>query len=100
MTSGRLFVGNLDFSAEEDDLRTAFAPFGDLVSVGVVLDRETGKPRGFGFVEYREARDAKAALTALDGVELRGRNLRVSEAKERASQGSSGTRGPRRREGL
>lgn len=82
----RLFIGNLDFSADENDLRGAFAPYGTVTAVNIVLDRETGRPRGFGFVEYANSNDARDAIAALDGKDLRGRNLRVSEAHERTTR--------------
>jgi RNA recognition motif-containing protein len=90
MSNNRLFVGNLDFAVGEEDLRNLFAPLGSLLSVSVVLDRDTGMSRGFGFVEYRSDQDAQGAIGTLDGTDLRGRNLRVSAAKERASNGGSG----------
>lgn len=90
MSSSRLFVGNLDFAVGEDELRGLFAPLGSLLSVSVVLERETGMSRGFGFVEYRSSADAQAAIGTLDGADVRGRSLRVSSARERASNGGSG----------
>lgn len=100
MSSNRLFVGNLDFAVGEEELRGLFAPLGSLLSVSVVLERETGMSRGFGFVEYRTDQDAQSAIGTLDGTELRGRNLRVSSARERSNNGGSGafTRGAHRSE--
>jgi RNA recognition motif-containing protein len=83
MSSSRLFVGNLDYSAVKEDLMDIFSPYGSVASVSVAMDRETGKPRGFGFVEYLSASEAKDAIVGADGRELKGRNLRVSEARER-----------------
>lgn len=81
--SSRLFVGNLDFSAQEQDLKELFEQYGAVVSVKVLMDRETGRPRGFGFVEYQNTADANKAISALDGQDFRGRNLRVNQAEER-----------------
>jgi RNA recognition motif-containing protein len=90
MSNNRLFVGNLDFNVGEEELRGLFAPMGSLLSVSVVLERDTGMSRGFGFVEYKTDEDARAAIGTLDGSDLRGRNLRVSAAKERSGSGGSG----------
>ena len=95
--SSRLFIGNLDFSAQEDELREMFAPFGAIASLSVVLDRETGRARGFGFVEFKQSADAQSAIVALDGKDFRGRSLRVSEARERTdSRNERPSSGPRR----
>lgn len=90
--SSKLFVGNLDFSVGEADLREAFEPFGALVSVSLITDRETGRPRGFGFVEYESADSAQQAIATLDGTAIRGRNVNVSQARERAGAPSQRTR--------
>ena len=83
----RLYVGNLPFSVTEGELEAAFARYGAVVGVDVILDRETGRPRGFGFVEMGEAAAAAAAIDALDGSDFGGRNLRVNEAQERRGGG-------------
>jgi RNA recognition motif-containing protein len=80
----KLYVGNLPFSATEDDVRDLFAQHGQVLSVQLITDRETGRPRGFGFVEME---DGSGAIQALDGMDFGGRNLRVNEAKERGSGG-------------
>lgn len=99
MSSSRLFVGNLDYTAVKEDLMNIFSPYGSVASVSVAMDRETGKPRGFGFVEYLEASHAKDAMVGADGTELHGRNIRVSEAKERSDGMSpSSSLGARRTE--
>jgi RNA recognition motif-containing protein len=85
--SKKLYVGNLPFSITEDELRTVFARHGEVDSVHVILDRETGRPRGFAFVEMDDAGVADAAMRALDGSELGGRNLRVNEAEGRRNGG-------------
>ena len=88
--SKTIYVGNLPFSASEDEVRELFAAHGEVLSVKLINDRETGRPRGFGFVEMDE--DAAAsAIQALDGSTMGGRSLRVNEARQR-----SDSRGPRR----
>ena len=79
----RVYVGNLPFSSTEEDLREAFGRHGDVISVDVIMDRETGGPRGFAFVEMGDDTAADAAIAALDGNDFGGRNLRVNEAQER-----------------
>ncbi len=78
----RIYVGNLPFSASEDDVRSLFTEYGSVEDVSLVSDRETGRPRGFGFVEM-DNQGANAAIQALDGLEYGGRNLRVNEARPR-----------------
>jgi RNA recognition motif-containing protein len=78
-----IYVGNLPWSATEEELRDLFGQFGGVTSVKLVSDRETGRPRGFGFVEMEDA-DAAKAIEALEGAEFGGRTLRVNEAKPRA----------------
>ena len=75
-----IYVGNLPFSATQEGVEALFAPYGDPLSVKLIMDRETGRPRGFGFVEMDEA-DAINAISALDGKEVDGRNLRVNKAE-------------------
>ena len=82
----RIYVGNLPFTTNEDDLRTLFGQFGEVMSVALINDRETGRPRGFGFVEMDE-RGAGQALETLDGTDYGGRSLRVNEANERERGG-------------
>jgi RNA recognition motif-containing protein len=79
----RIYVGNLPFSSTEDELREVFGRYGTVASVAIITDRDTGRPRGFGFVEMADAAEAAAAIQALDGSDLGGRNLRVNEAQER-----------------
>ncbi len=89
--SKNLYVGNLPFSTTADDLRQAFEPYGAVTSAQVVSDRETGRSRGFGFVEMDSG--TEEAIAALDGKEFQGRTLRVNEARPREerprSSGSS-----------
>ncbi len=82
----RIFVGNIPFSATEDEIRELFEQHGEVHSVNVISDRETGRPRGFAFVEMDED-PAGAAIEALDGFDLGGRNIRVSEARPRPDRG-------------
>jgi len=79
----KLYVGNLPFSATEEELRELFEQHGPTVSVRVITDRETGRSRGFGFVEFEQESSAEKALQALDGHEMGGRPLRVNEAQDR-----------------
>jgi RNA recognition motif-containing protein len=90
--SKRLYVGNLSYDATEMDLRDAFAAAGTVEDVKVVLDRDTGRPRGFAFVEMSTEQEAQAAIAHLNGRELGGRPMRVSEAQERPTR----ARGPSR----
>jgi RNA recognition motif-containing protein len=87
----KLYVGNLSYNSTEASLRAAFEADGRQVrEVALIMDRETGRPRGFAFVQMASEADAKAAIAALDGKDLDGRALRVNEAQERPSQGRSG----------
>ena len=86
----RIYVGNLPFSATEEDLRDVFGPHGEIESVAVITDRETGRARGFAFVEMVEEAAAGKAIQALDGTEMGGRALRVNEAQERGGRGGGG----------
>jgi cold-inducible RNA-binding protein len=90
--SKRLYVGNLSFGTTEMDLREVFAKAGNVAEVKVVLERETGRPRGFAFVEMSTDQEAREAIAQLDGRDLDGRTLKVSEAQER-SAGSGGRNG-------
>ncbi len=91
----KLYVGNLSFNTSEDQLRQAFEAHGAVASATLVMDRETGRPRGFGFVEMNDDNEAKAAMAALHGQALDGRNLTVNEAKPREAGGGGGGRGGR-----
>ena len=77
-----IYVGNLPFSASDSEVRDAFAAYGNVINVSLPTDRETGRPRGFGFVEMDDA-DADKAISALDGTDFGGRSLRVNEARSR-----------------
>ncbi|EPR42268.1 RNP-1 like RNA-binding protein [Desulfovibrio sp. X2] len=84
--SKKLYVGNLPFSATNDEIRDLFAAHGEVISVNLINDRETGRPRGFGFVEMDEA-GAQAAMQALNGANLGGRTLKVNQAEEKPRTG-------------
>jgi len=85
-----IYVGNLSFDASEDDVRGAFATFGTVESVKMIMDRETGRPRGFAFVTMTESDEAKTAIESLNGSELLGRELRVREATPRPERPRGG----------
>jgi RNA recognition motif-containing protein len=85
-----IYVGNIPFSAREDELEELFAEHGTVTSVKVITDRETGRPRGFAFVEMEDDAAADNAIRALDGRDFGGRPLRVNEARERARGGGGG----------
>jgi RNA recognition motif-containing protein len=87
----KLYVGNLPFSVTEDELRERFSRHGEIKSINVIMDRETGRPRGFGFIEMGDSSEAEKAIQALDGSDLGGRNIKVNEAQDR--QGGGGGRG-------
>jgi RNA recognition motif-containing protein len=94
----RIYVGNLPYTADEDSVRTLFAQHGTVETVRLINDRETGRFRGFGFVEMPEA-DAQQAIATLNGQDMQGRNLRVNEAREREAGGAGGGGGGFRRGG-
>jgi len=85
----KIYVGNLPYTATEDELRDLFASHGEVKSVSLVNDRETGRPRGFGFVEMA-SEDAASAIQALDGSQMGGRTLKVNEARPRENGGGGG----------
>ncbi|HYB97712.1 MAG TPA: RNA-binding protein [Candidatus Limnocylindrales bacterium] len=87
--SKKIYVGNLPFRTTEETIRQLFAQHGEVHSVSLITDRDTGRPRGFGFVEM-EAAGAAKAIEALDQYELEGRNLKVNEAKPREGGGGGG----------
>ena len=94
-----IFVGNLSYTSTEESIRALFEPFGEIASVRIITDRLTGRSRGFGFVEMPSDEEARSAMTALDGQELDGRQIRVNEARQRTDRrggGGGGRRFPRR----
>src|SRR5512137_1218694 len=96
--SAKLFVGNLSFNLTENDLQDAFAAHGTVLEANLMMDRATGRPRGFGFVTMSTPEEAQKAIEAMNGATLDGRNLTVNEARprEERSGGGGGGRGPRR----
>jgi len=88
--SSKLYVGNLSFDSTEADLKDLFGRYGTVESVAVITDRETGRPRGFGFVEMSEANAAQDAIRALDGTDFGGRSIKVNEAQDRRGGGGGG----------
>ena len=96
MSSAKLYVGNLSYETSEASLRTAFEAQGEVVSVNLITDRDSGRPKGFAFVEMATPEDAQKARAALDGAQLDGRTLKVDEAKPqepRAPRSGGGGRG-------
>ncbi|KAL8486904.1 hypothetical protein ACS0TY_023086 [Phlomoides rotata] len=81
--STRLFIGGLSYGTDDQSLKDAFSNYGDIEFARVIVDRETGKSKGFGFVNYHSEESASSALSAMDGQELNGRSIRVSYAQER-----------------
>ena len=86
----RLYVGNLSYSSTEEDLRDAFSQHGEVSSIHLVTDRDTGQPRGFAFVEMVDGDQAEQAIAALNGSDLSGRALVVNEARPRPERGGGG----------
>jgi cold-inducible RNA-binding protein len=91
-----IFVGNLDFSATESSVRSLFEPYGNVERVNLVTDRDTGRSRGFAFVEMSDSSEADRAIAALNGVDLGGRSLNVNEARPKSPGGGRGFGGPNR----
>ena len=91
MLTKNIYVGNLPFSATEDEVRELFGQHGEVMSCSLPTDRETGRPRGFGFVEMSDA-DGEKAIQALNGHSMGGRDLNVNEARPRESRGGGGGR--------
>ena len=100
--STKLFVGNLSFNTTENDLQDAFAAHGTVVETNLMMDRTTGRPRGFGFITMGSPEEAEKAIQAMNGAQLDGRALTVNVARpreERPPGGGGGGRGPRREYG-
>lgn len=85
-----LYIGNLSFETTNTDLEGLFAQAGTVASVNIIMDRDTGRSRGFGFVEMGSSTEAQAAIEQFDGYELQGRSLKVNEAKPRESRSGGG----------
>ena len=97
--SNKLFVGNLSFDTTENDLQDAFAAHGTVVETNLMMDRTTGRPRGFGFITMSTAEEAQKAIDGLNGKALDGRNLTVNVAKPREERTGGGGGGGRREYG-
>jgi RNA recognition motif-containing protein len=82
MSSAKLYVGNLSYETSEESIKTAFEAHGEVASVNLITDRDSGRPKGFGFVEMGSAEEAQKAKTALDGTQMDGRAIKVDVAKE------------------
>lgn len=82
-----IYVGNLSYDVTEDELRKAFENFGQVTSVTIIKDSQTGKAKGFGFVEMPDEEEAKAAIMGMNGKELKGRKLNVNKARPRSERG-------------
>src|SRR6266581_3827107 len=93
--SNKLFVGNLSFNVTENDLQDAFAAHGTVLETNIMMDRATGRPRGFAFVTMSSPEEAQKAISAMNGAALDGRNLTVNEAKPREERPSGGGGGRR-----
>lgn len=89
----KLYFGGLSYNTTDDTLQAAVAPFGTVASAKVIMDRETGRSRGFGFVEMSTDEEAQAVVSGLDGKEVDGRMVRVSEARPQENGGGGGGRG-------
>lgn len=85
-----IFVGNLSFNTAEEELRQAFEAFGQVDRVSIMTDRDTGRSRGFGFVEMASNEDGEKAITALNGSQIGGRTINVNEARPKTDRGSGG----------
>jgi len=90
-----IFVGNLSYSTTEESLREIFEPHGEVSSIKVIKDRETGRSRGFGFVEMPNDEQGRAAISAIDGTEIDGRQLKADQARERQDRGGGDRGGDR-----
>ena len=91
----KLYVGNLPYSVSDSDLQTMFEPFGHVQSAQVIIDRETGRSKGFGFVEMATPEEGQAAITGMHDKEMNGRKLTVNEARPREERSPGGARGGR-----
>jgi len=87
ITAVKVYVGNLPFTATEDEIRDLFGEYGQVNDVTMISDRETGRPRGFGFIEFQDEAAGREAISQLDGKDFGGRQLKVNEARPRADRG-------------
>ena len=88
----QLYVGNLDYGTTEQSLKDLFGQYGEVVSAKIIMDRETGRSKGFGFVEMGAKNDAIKAISDLNGQEVNGRNIKVNEAQQKPAGGGGGGR--------
>ncbi len=94
--SKKVYVGNMNYGTAENQLRDLFAQYGNVQSVNIIVDRYTGKAKGFGFVEMNTEEESRAAIEALNGFEFMGRQLRVNEAEDKPRRDGFRSNGPRR----
>lgn len=87
-----IYVGNMSYNVTDSQLRETFEEFGSVGSVNIITDRDTGRPKGFAFVEMKDDGEARAAIDKLNGMDFDGRNLKVNEAKPRAERPAGGSR--------
>ncbi|MGE5790266.1 MAG: RNA recognition motif domain-containing protein [Syntrophaceae bacterium] len=92
----KIYVGNMSYSVTEEDLKQAFEAFGQVASVSIIKDKMSGQSKGFGFVEMGSAEQGQAAISGMNGKELKGRKLNVNEARPRQDDGRGGGGGMRR----
>ena len=85
-----IYVGNLSYEVNEEDLQKAFSEFGEVVSVKIIKDQYDGRSKGFGFVEMQDRREADTAIEGLNGKEFKGRSIKVNQAKPRSNNGRGG----------
>src|SRR3954470_594281 len=97
MSNNKLFVGNLSFNTTENDVQSAFAEFGTVTETNLMMDRDTGRPRGFGFVTMSTPEEAQKAIDGLHGKSIDGRDLTVNVAKPREERAGGGGGGGRNR---
>ncbi len=86
----KIYIGNMSYDTTEEDLRQAFESFGEVVSVNIITDRDSGRPKGFGFVEMGSKEEATAAIEALNGQDMKGRQVNVNEARPRNTDNRRG----------
>jgi RNA recognition motif-containing protein len=89
----KIYIGNMSYNTTEETVRQAFEAFGEIASVNLISDRDSGRPKGFGFVEMANDEHAKAAIAGLNGTEIDGRTVNVNEARPRPEGGGGGNRG-------
>jgi RNA recognition motif-containing protein len=95
----KIYVGNMPYGVTEEDLKQSFAAFGEVTSVSIIKDKMSGQSKGFGFVEMASAEQGQAAISGMNGKELKGRKLNVNEARPRQDDGRGGGGGGMRRPG-